>query len=183
MLARLREALGTLPPGQYSPAAPVISCLVGAWPELYGSAAGDMDREKLVDRVTDVGWDPPVLSFGVRRERGHGRGEFLQGWQVDVQDGTAWMPRDRPRALPTKRDAAELARELVRDLSAGRGSCAVVRKSSGGVAIRPGEVAGLEVGFAETLPGRHHRFRAALERAMADAGFVKVGPYRFRPGE
>jgi hypothetical protein len=44
-------------------------------------------------------------------------------------------------------------------------------------------VSGLDVGYAETLPGRHRRFRAALEQAMAAAGYVRVAPYRFGRAE
>jgi hypothetical protein len=138
-----------------------------------------MTREKLAGRVLNVHWSPPVLSFDVDRGA-DGATRELQPWQVDAQDGTAWIPAELRRELPPKTGAADLALSLVRDIVAGRGSLAVMRRPDGAVSIRPGDVPGLDVGFVETLPGRHGRFRAVLESAMLEAGFTKTGRYRFR---
>jgi hypothetical protein len=134
-----------------------------------------MTAEQLAAGVGELAWSPPVLSFVVMRPSGRGE----QPWQVDVQDATAWSPREGRRELPPKEEAAELARRLVAQIVAGQGSLAIVRKPDGAIAIRPGEVPGLDVGFTETRAGRHRRFRASLEQAMAEAGFRKTGPYRF----
>jgi hypothetical protein len=138
-----------------------------------------MCREKVVGRIVELHWNPPVLSLGIRRDDGSAE-HTVQPWQVDVQDGVAWVATDRRLELPPKADAAALAFGLVDLLVAGSSSTAIVRKAGGRISIRPGEVPGLDVGFSETLPGRHCRFRAALDQAMAAAGFVKSGPYRYR---
>jgi hypothetical protein len=163
-----------LPAGPCPRDAPIVACLLRAWPQLHGAAASEMTRERLASGIVDIEWSPSILSFDVREE------SRSLSWQVDVQDATTWRPRVRRIALPPKEDACVLARALAAQVVAGVGSLAVVRKSTGGITIRPGEVPGLDVGFAETLPGRHARFRAALDRAMAEAGFANLGPYRFR---
>jgi hypothetical protein len=180
-LSRLQQALAAAQPGPCQHGEAVAAALVRAWNHLHGSYAGEMCREKLVGAVVDLRWSPPVLSFGV--QRGHIDGhdeEHVQAWQVDVQDGVAWIATERRLTLPPKTDAAALAVALVEQLVTGGGSPAVVSKPGGRVSIRPGEVPGLDIGFAETLAGRHRRFRGALDQAMAAAGFTRVGAYRYR---
>jgi hypothetical protein len=150
----------------------IAELLAQAWPYLHGSFARGMCREKVAGNIADLAWRSPVLSFTVARAT----------WQVDVQDASAWIPVGAPLDLPEKQDAKELAEALVQEVIEGRVSTAIVRKPHG-VSIRPGEVSGLDVGYAETLPGRHRRFRAALEQAMAAAGYVRVAPYRFGRAE
>ncbi len=173
-LRELRDALELATPGAIPSGASILPFLTRAWSYLHGASAGGMTREKLAGHVTNVHWSPPVLSFELDGDAAR------ETWQVDLQDGTAWLSARERRELPPKEDAADLALALAKQIVAGRGSLAVIRKPGGSLSVRPGDVPGLDVGFAETLPGRHRRFRAALERAMADAGFTKIGPYRFR---
>ena len=173
-LTGLRSVLSELPPGTLGADARILSLLVRAWPRLHGASADEMTAEQLASGVRELTWSPPVLSFVVTRSN-----QREQPWQVDVQDATVWSPREGRRELPPKEEAAELARRLVAQIVAGTGSLAIVRKLDGAIAVRPGEVPGLDVGFAETRVGRHRRFRASLEQAMAAAGFRKTGPYRF----
>ncbi len=166
-LRRLRDALAVTPDGVVD-GQRIAGLLAQAWPYLHGSFARGMCREKVAGHIEDLAWRSPVLSFRVARAT----------WQVDVQDASAWIPVGAPLDLPEKQDAKELAEAIVQQVIDGRVSAAIVRKPQG-VSIRPGEVPGLDVGYAETLPGRHRRFRAALEQAMAAAGYVRVAPYRF----
>jgi hypothetical protein len=183
-LTRLKRGLADLPSGDLH-SRDVALLLEGAWSYLYGASAGEMSRERLASCVlSDLRWAAPVLSFKATQpidaSNGARASVWSQSWQVDVQDGVAWIVGGCPLDLPTKVDAAALARELVEQVVAGRWSRAIVAKAGGRISIRPGDVEGLDVGFARTLPGRHQRFRVVLDHAMAHAGFERLGPYRFR---
>jgi len=181
-LTLLEASLAPLPAGPCRPDSQPMALLLRAWTHLHGGCAGEMTRDQLVGRIASADWSPPVLSFTVERAPRGAGASVAQVWQVDVQDGTAWIAGAGRVALPPKVAAAELAVKLARGIVAGEDAPSVIRKTAGSIAIRPGDVPGLDIGSAETLPGRHHRFRGVLEHALESAGFTCVGRYRFLRG-
>jgi hypothetical protein len=79
---RLRIYLATLPPGPISDPAALERLLAACWDEFTGDYGG-MEGYKLLGRMEDVTWGPPVLSFSVERHGGTVMGSSraeLQGW-------------------------------------------------------------------------------------------------------
>ena len=117
-LRELRDALELATPGAIPSGASILPFLTRAWSYLHGASAGGMTREKLAGHVTNVHWSPPVLSFELDGDAAR------ETWQVDLQDGTAWLSARERRELPPKEDAADLALALAKRIVAGRGSLA-----------------------------------------------------------
>jgi hypothetical protein len=65
--------------------------LAAAWEQLNGFDAEGMAAEKL-DRIEQVEWNPPRLTFVIERHGGTVMGSTraeLHGWSIDIDRGTA----------------------------------------------------------------------------------------------
>jgi hypothetical protein len=89
---RLRAYLATTQPGRVTDT-PGLECLLAArWDEFSGEYGG-MEGYKVLGRMEDVTWEPPVLRFSVER---HGRPVTgstradLQGWTVNTEQSTVF---------------------------------------------------------------------------------------------
>ncbi len=72
----------------------VESLLDDAWDGLDGSRDGCMKAGKLLGRVEKLAWEPPILSFVVKRHGGTVLGSTraeLQGWSININEETASM--------------------------------------------------------------------------------------------
>jgi hypothetical protein len=66
---RLREHLNSLPPGEIEDPGQLVELLAACWYQLPDSTFEGMTKGKL-QRMEDVKWDPPRLSFTIERHGG-----------------------------------------------------------------------------------------------------------------
>src|SRR5262245_9543483 len=100
---RLRAQLATLQPGKIPDTTDLEPLLAACWDEFTGDDGG-MEGHKLLGRMEDVTWEPPVLSFTVERHgrtvAGSSRAD-LQGWAVNVEKQTIFCePLGHPQVRP-----------------------------------------------------------------------------------
>ena len=69
----------------------LVRLLAQVWPSLAGASDEAMAGWKL-DRMEDVSWEPPLLSFRIERHGGTRLGSTrasMQIWTIDLDAGTA----------------------------------------------------------------------------------------------
>jgi len=155
--------------------------LAQCWNSLEGAKEGGMEGYKLIRRMKDVRWEPPILSFYIERHGavtlGSGYAE-IQEWKIDLGKKTAtYLGAGRrqvyKRASPIRVDP--IVKEIVALVQANKEDTPFLKWSISHteVEIRTGKVPGLEASSAvkQTLEGRRRRFRKALIDAMEDAGW------------
>ena len=104
--------------GEIADTAELEELLAECWDEFAGDYGG-MEPHKLLGRMEDVLWRPPILEFVIERHGGTVMGSSraeLQHWTVDVEHKTVTMDVEgyrqiSPRAAPL--DVKPIADELV----------------------------------------------------------------------
>lgn len=128
-LAALQAYLAHMASGEITNATEVERLLAVAWDDLLRDDGG-MESYKLFNRMEDVTWTPPLLTFRIERHgatvMGSSRAE-MQAWTIDVEKGTACCeakgyrqlsPRQRPLDVkPLAAEVAGLILEHVEDAS------------------------------------------------------------------
>jgi hypothetical protein len=186
-LHSLRDALDRVPPGQVSPQIldKILGLLAKCWPSFVGSELSAMDARKL-HRAESLSWHAPVVSFIVERHgaivQGSTRAE-LQGWQVNLETGSARCESNGYRQLSPKAkslDVKPIARCVCTAAMQGpASSCDLVRT---GVLVWTGEdelsvkhgVLIPDVSYRQTVQDRRRRFRKELEDQMNAIGWELV---------
>jgi len=180
-LESLREYLLALPLGPIEDATKCEVLLADAWLELdtdYGGLSG----RKLIGRMEDVKWNPPLLSFTIERhgatKYGSSRAE-LQDWDVDVDEGTASFGSTRYRQLYKKSPSLKtkpLAEEI-RNLIIEFQDSEKLKWSEDKTAVKivisriiPDDTA------KQTVAGRRKRFRRDLTELLQKHGWAEVRP-------
>lgn len=176
---KLKKILETLPPGQVSSPSDdaVEKALSKCWDALEGSDDEGMDGYKLVGRMEDVRWDPPLLTFRIERHGGTVMGSVcaeIQEWTVDVEKGTAehypWggkrLVGQRPRPLKVAPIAKEIADLVVTEKNDKR----LKWITANHVRVLVSEV--IPETSRQTTSGRRKRFWAALEGELKPHGWV-----------
>jgi hypothetical protein len=192
-LKELQEMLRGLQPGEVSDPAPVATLLAKCWDELPGSEAAGMSGYKLLGRMEDVRWDPPVLSFGIER---HGATVLrstwaeVQYWDVDLQKATASLTgTSRRQVLPmqprvTKKAMTALANEMADLVESRKADDRVEWLDDREAHVIVAQLFPESEGFRDTVSGRRRRFRGILEQVMSARGWETLRPYCFlRPDE
>jgi hypothetical protein len=166
-VARLRAHLGTVPPGPIPDPGDLERHLAACWQEFRGDNGG-MTGQKLLGRMEEVVWEPPVLSFTVERHGGTVQGSSratLQEWRLDLDTKTAWCEerrfrqvRGRQPRLDVRALAEEVTSLIVRHQEDGR----LRWYEDGRVRVLVGKVFPDASAVARTLAGRRKRFREAL---------------------
>jgi hypothetical protein len=91
-IQELRQRLANLPAGVVEDLLEIERLLARCWHELDGGETGAMAGYKLLDRMKDVTWNPPELTFTIERHGATALGSTraeLHRWTVDVQKETA----------------------------------------------------------------------------------------------
>src|SRR5438876_3187016 len=95
-IALLREFLSTLEPGEINDEeaiASVSSLVASSWEEFsVDGGGGGMKADKVLDRLEEIEWEPPLLSFKIERHGGTCLGSSraeMQSWSLDVDDLSA----------------------------------------------------------------------------------------------
>jgi hypothetical protein len=171
MIDNLRTFLATLPPGPIPDATELERLLAACWHELAANHGG-MEGRKLLGRMEDVAWNPPLLTFTIERHGGTVMGSTratLQEWTVNVEASTAHRIEARSRQVrPMKGrlDVRPLADEIAQLIVSRKKDERLRWADDGSVRVLIGKVLPEGSAVKETLAGRRKRFRAALRERL-----------------
>jgi hypothetical protein len=178
--ANLRGRLASVPTGLLTDqdARDVESCLASCWGDFVGADAGGMEAHKLIRRIENLRWAPPVLEFRIERHGGAVCGSTraeLQTWSVDISLKTAKIVHEGRRqlvAMDARLDVRPLAAETATMISEG---CQDPRlKWSGPDRVRVLTAEVIPATNKQTTAGRRGRFVAALGKLLAPHGWRQI---------
>jgi hypothetical protein len=187
-LARLRAHLATVQPGRIIDTTDLERLLAACWDEFSGDYGG-MEGYKLLGRMEDVTWEPPVLSFAVERHgrtvAGSSRAD-LQGWTVNIESNTIFyepLGHRQVRPMQPRLKVEPLVEEIVRLIVAKQGDDRLQWHEDGSVKVLVGKIIPADSAVKQTLAGRRKRFREKLvERLEAEGWGLVAYPYTFSRG-
>src|SRR5258708_33451648 len=116
-LNNLQDYLRTIPPGPVSDTTDLERLLAACWHKLDGDDGG-MEGRKLLGRMEQVSWTPPLLAFTIERDGGTVMGSSratLQEWSVDMEKATVHCVEARSRQIrpmQARLDVRPLAEEI-----------------------------------------------------------------------
>ena len=181
----LRDLLATVGTDKVPPTH-LASTLASCWDSLAGSDQGGMASHKLLGRLEDVRWQPPMLTFTIERHGGTVNGSTraeLQHWAVNVDECTASIGKIGTRQLKPmaarlslKDVAAEVADLIVNHVVDERLSWL----DDGSVKIQIGKLFPASSGFRRTVQSRRKTFSEYLEAQLAKLGWLPVRKSVFR---
>ena len=126
-LFELQDRFKRTPPGPIAETSGIDKLLFACWNAFAGSDAQATAAEKLVGRMEDMSWNPPVLTFRIERHGGTVQGSTraeMHRWEVNVDKLTATCHRDGHRQLEpmsSKFMAGPCADQIVETILAGAG--------------------------------------------------------------
>jgi hypothetical protein len=97
----ITDFLATIPSGPVPDPADLERLLAVCWHEFRGGDGG-MTGQKLVGRMEEVVWEPPILTFKIERHGGTVLGSSraaLQHWEVNLRQRTAIIVKHSHRQM------------------------------------------------------------------------------------
>jgi len=178
-LSNLRTYLARVPSGPIKDSTQLAFLLASCWEELSVTRSGGMQPHKLPERMEDVTWDPPILTFQIERHGATVQGSVyaeVQIWNVDIQNGSAVVHENagrrlvRPRSSPL--DVEPIAREIAILVAGGKQDSRLKWTGADKVRVLTGKIipAG---GPKQTVTGRRRRFLKTLEKQLASHGWQR----------
>jgi hypothetical protein len=179
-MRELYELLTVTPPGPIPDPGDLERLLAACWHEFQGEGGG-MTGHKLLGRMEEVTWAPPILSFTLERHGGTVQGSSratLQEWRLDLDGKTACCEELRFRQVRPRQprlDVGALAEEVAGLILRQQEDELLWWYEDGRVRVLIGKVLPDGSAVAQTLAGRRKRFRAALRERLAVEGWREVG--------
>ncbi len=168
----LAKSLLEAPEGVISDTKEIESLLSQAWDEI-GSREGGMQGYKLHDRMEEVEWHPPQLTFWIERHGGMQYGSTraqMQQWCVDFENQTFDLcgHTHRQKVTQSKRFYAKDWAQKIYDAiqQRDRTSPYLAWKDDETVQVLVTKIIPTGNEFKETLIGRRKRFREELLKLM-----------------
>lgn len=170
----------SLPSGPVADVSTVEQLLATAWDELSGDDGG-MEGYKLLNRMEDVRWEPPILSFQIERHGGTVLGSTraeIQHWSVDVEQKTVALVKSgrrqlRPRAKPFLMKA--VIAEVITAIRDGKSDDRIRWDGPDKVKLKTNELFPNGSAFRMTLAGRRKAFRSLVTAALVAEGWEQRG--------
>jgi hypothetical protein len=176
----LKTLLNRLPLGNITDAADLERLLVASLEGFTGSDGG-MEGYKLLGRMEQVHWQPPILSFVIERYGGTVCGSTraeLQHWEVDIDATTAEITETSRRQLETmamKVDVEPIKAEIVQKILSGDEDPRLRWIEPGVVQAVLSRVFPNGSGYKQTVEGRRRRLRDALAANLECQGWAYQG--------
>ena len=178
-LTVLRIFLREVSPGAVLETDTLERLLVSCWNQFNGADSQGMKADKLIGRIGDAWWDPPVLSFEIERHGGVALGSVYaeaQSWSVDLEQLTASCTRAPGRLVRKRQDRLQLEPLVNRITNAVQGGIndewlKWINESR--VRILVGRIIPSATP-QQTVAGRRKRLGEAIEVALASLGWRKV---------
>ena len=176
--------LSSLQPGRVGDASRIETLLSACWKDLGGPHQEGTTAEKLWNRLEDVQWEPPELSFTIERHGATVLGSTraaLHRWTVDVRAKRAECnPQHGVRQLGSmaapvriKPIAQELAAAILARKDDNRLTWSENRRR---VTVNLRRAIGATANdYKQTIEGRSRRLRDELIRVLPESGWARVG--------
>lgn len=146
-----------------------------------GGYDGGMEVHKLINRMEDENWNPPILRFMIERHGATVMGSVyaeMQCWSVDVEKGLAKLETTKRRLVGSKRKPLKvepIANEISDLVSTGKDDRRLKWYGKERVRVLIAEVLPEDFSLAkQTLAGRRRRLRDKIEKALSAHGWSKV---------
>ena len=181
-MRKLKDYLGLLKPGPVSDTSELSGLLAECWGELDGGTAGGMKGDKLVGRMEDASWNPPLLSFSIERHGGTVHGSTRaerQGWVINVDEkSTTWQTIGHRQLRPRQPnwDAAPVAEEIAKLIAGHQDDERLKWNKDGSVRVIIGKILPEGSAVNQTLAGRRRRLRTVIDQKLGTLGWKKVLP-------
>lgn len=181
-LTELRNYLRDVPAGvtAFGFAQDIERLLYQAWSSLT-ITTGDANLEpyKLLHRVENLAWNPPLLTFAIERHGATVNGStkaHVYSWEVNLDKGTAAMGEPKMRQIRSadkKLDVYPIAQEVAALILAGKRDRRL--KWTGDVNVRVMIADIIPATVKQTTSSRRKRFRAALDARISSHGWTRTG--------
>lgn len=171
-------------PGKVPDTAKLEILLADSWDRLDGSSDSGMVGFKLMGRMENVHWRPPIVSFAIERHVARACGlALLQHWVVDLHHYTATVTKTEDRTLHplSLRLSAEVAAaEIAQSILDGDDDARFHWEEDGTACVVASWVFPRESGFGRTLGTRRRKLCNCVGDVLAEHGWRKCGRNRFR---
>lgn len=187
-MQRLLEYLRSIPTGKVANADELALLLVDCWGEFDGAYAEGIEPYKLLGRMEDISWNPPILSFSIER---HGRTVMgstraeLQRWNIDLATLSATCGIGGHRQLKPmqpKLNVKPIAEEIVGLILRRQQDSRLKWNADGSVQIVIGNIIPADSAVQQTLAGRRRRVRLEVERGLTNHGWRQARRNVYAPG-
>jgi len=177
---QLRKYLKRIPEGEITDTAKLEELLAECWDEFVGDHVG-MEPQKLLGRMEDVLWSPPILGFVIERHGGTVMGSSraeLQHWTIDVEHKRATMGVKGYRQKSPRQNAVDvkpIANKLTELIINGHHDERLQWSTDGRVRILSGKIFPDNSVKKQTLEGRKKRLVKAMEERLTQLGWLRKG--------
>lgn len=158
--------------------------LAACWHEFDGDCGG-MTGDKLIGRMEEVEWNPPLLRFVIERHGGLVMGSTradLQHWNINLEDNAIELVHvgvRQIRPMAARVSITGIADEITQQILSGDGSDYLKWEESGVVHVNMAALFSSSSGFKRTVEGRRRRLRDALEERLGEHGWGHIGRNKF----
>jgi len=171
-------------PGLLADTAALEELLAESWSQLDGSSASGMVGCKLLNRMEDVHWRPPCLSFAIERHivRGTNR-TVLEHWLVDLHCNTATVTTTEERILhplSLRLSVEEAAEEIAQAILDGSKDDRIRWENDGTACVVASWMFPKDCLFVHTLGTRRRKLFKCVSAVLAEHGWRECGRNRFR---
>ncbi len=179
----LQTLLATIQSGKLGDTADLERLLVASWDEFTGDHGG-MEGHKLLRRIEDVTWQPPILCFVIERHGGTVLGSTraeLQHWEVNVEKKTAVIVKYGHRQLPRQRIYIKpLVECILAAIRSGSENELVAKHDDGTFSLNTTLIFPKGSAVKMTLEGRRKRLREAVAAVLLKEGWERMDHDTFR---
>ena len=185
-MADLKTYLSTVQPGEIDDPNELERILAHHWDSLKGWRMEGMSGFKLINRMEDVRWNPPILSFVLERHGGTAMGSTraeLQHWEVNVKEGWCGIVkrgRRQVRSMAKGVSVKPVAAETAQMILGGKQDDRLKWDKDGCVKVRPATLFPDDGSFKITISGRRKKFRQFLAEMLMPHGWEWDGMNGFR---
>jgi len=186
-MEELRTYLQSILPGPVQDTEQMQVKLRNCWHEFSGGTAESMTADKLVGRMEDVMWDPPLIEFVIERHGGTVQGSSRAErhlWTVNLTTRAATCKRighRQLRPMAKKLDVRPVAEAIVQLILAGAPDERLKWNVAGDVRVQIGKILPAESAATQTVTARRKRLRTAIDELLEEAGWQKLRENVFRP--
>lgn len=179
-MKKLIEYLATVPHGKISTTSELESLLFNHWEEFKGSDFESTESYKLVGRMEDVYWDPPLLIFKIERHGATVMGSSraaLHKWTLNLEEKTAECKTGGYRQLFKRQpnlNVKKIAEEIIPIILNEKQDERLRWYKDGTVRILIGQIIPTDSASKETVVNRRKRFRKAMDELMDKSGWDNV---------
>ena len=179
--------LASVSPGKISNTATLESLLFNHWEGFKDSDLESMEAYKLVGRMEEVSWNPPVLTFRIERHGGTVLGSSradMHMWTLNLENKTAECKIGGYRQLIPRQpnlNVKKIAEEIIPIMINKKLDERLKWYDDGTVRILIGKIISSNSASKETVANRRKRFRKVMDELLGNLGWSNVKTNLYSP--